>query len=117
MIEFLKLSPNIGTTSISYVVAPVLGSAISGPMHKIIDDISKIPAVFPSLEVKSSTFPPTFNSANIAKVAKPISAKKYEKNEICQSLALVNPKYGGKIIFPAPKYMEKIAKPKIKLSL
>ncbi len=71
----------------------------------------------PNLEVKLSTFPPTLSKANIANVANPISAKKYAKKDIFQSLELINPKYGGKIIFPAPKYIEKIANPSIKVSL
>ena len=68
------IGPKIGVINISWVVAPVRGTAISGPMHSTMADSISLEGRRPIAPMTPSIRPRCFSRARIAITDRPISA-------------------------------------------
>ena len=104
-----------GAMAISNVLADVRGMATIGPTHRMIAHM-RISAGTRPTRWSTASLLPTRSSANMAASASPMSAMKYALNPASHAGPDSMPRYGGKITFPAPKNMEKRAKPTTMMS-
>ncbi|MPM91779.1 hypothetical protein SDC9_138913 [bioreactor metagenome] len=105
-----------GSILISKVVAAVLGITSIGPRQSIIMTSKVTPNFLPAFPT-TSWKEPALATAFIDNKIIPTSANTNPKKLIIQLLPDVIPIKGGKIKFPAPKNIEKRAKPIIIISL
>ena len=101
-----------GCTASSNVVAAVRGMLTRGPMQSVIIAVSSMAEGLPSLLNRSEGLLPERNTASRASTASPASTTMKHRKPENHFSPVVNPRYGGKIRFPAPKNMANSANPR-----
>ena len=105
-----------GCSDISYVDAAVRGIASMGPMHRTMALIRIIDGIFPIRFTIASVLPRAHDGEERYQRQTDVRYIIADKTQKPLGTGFQT-RYGGKITFPAPKNMEKRAKPITKISL